>query len=321
MTAGLAAGVSRGLDPVDILKLACAAGTANVTRHGLGSASDDLIDTLAERVEIETRIGGVRMTDLPRIVMTNDDGIDSPGLLLFAKELATEYEVVVAAPATNMSGAGTGIGRFDPETGVELNTVEMDGFIAHTIAGPPGLAVMAAALGAFGRAPDLVVSGINAGINTGHSVIHSGTVGGALTARTFGTRGIAISLAPSDPWHWETAIAVGVSAVRWMLSNEGSPHVLNVNVPAVPIEQVAGTKWAELDEFGYFQIATTDSTDQATAIRNTDRNGGRRPRQRHRTVRRQLRHRDPVVEHRAGTASPRSSVGDLEPLTSCYVVR
>jgi 5'-nucleotidase len=202
------------------------------------------------------------MTDLPRILMTNDDGIDSAGLLLFARELAKEYDVVVAAPSTNMSGAGTSIGRFDPEKGVELNTVKMDGYTAHTIAGPPGLAVMAAALGAFGRVPDLVVSGINAGINTGHSVIHSGTVGGALTARTFGSRGIAISLAPSDPWQWETAVSVGVSAVRWMIANEGSPHVLNINVPAMPIEQVAGTRWAELDEFGYFQVATTDFTDK-----------------------------------------------------------
>jgi 5'-nucleotidase len=202
------------------------------------------------------------MTDLARIIMTNDDGIDSPGLLLFAKELAIEYDVVVAAPSANMSGAGTSIGRFDPETGVELSTVEMDGFTAHTIAGPPGLAVMAAALGAFGRVPDLVVSGINAGINTGHSVIHSGTVGAALTARTFGSRGIAISLAPSDPWQWETAVSVGVSAVRWMIANKGPPHVLNINVPAVPIEQVAGTKWAELDEFGYFQVASTDFTDK-----------------------------------------------------------
>jgi 5'-nucleotidase len=202
------------------------------------------------------------MTDLPRVIMTNDDGIDSPGLLLLAEELAAEFDVVVAAPATNMSGAGTGIGRFDPETGVALSTKEMDGFTAHTIAGPPGLAVMAAALGAFGRPPDLVVSGINAGINTGHSVIHSGTVGAALTARTFGSRGIAISLAPSDPWQWETAVVVGVSAVGWMIANGGSPHVLNVNVPAVPIEQVAGTKWAELDEFGYFQVASTDFTDQ-----------------------------------------------------------
>jgi 5'-nucleotidase len=202
------------------------------------------------------------MTDLPRIIMTNDDGIDSPGLIRLAGELAAEFDVVVAAPSTNMSGAGTSIGRFDPETGVELNTVEMDGFNAHTIAGPPGLAVMAAALGAFGRRPDLVVSGINAGINTGHSVIHSGTVGAALTARTFGSKGLAISLAPSDPWHWETAVSVGVSAVRWMITNQGPPHVLNINVPAVPIEQVAGTKWAELDEFGYFQVATTDFTDK-----------------------------------------------------------
>ncbi len=54
MTAGLAAGVSRGLDAVEMFKLGCAAGTANVTRHGLGSASEDLIETLAERVEIET---------------------------------------------------------------------------------------------------------------------------------------------------------------------------------------------------------------------------------------------------------------------------
>ncbi len=54
MTAGLAAGLSRGLDAVEILKLGCAAGAANVTRHGLGSASEDLIETLVERVEIET---------------------------------------------------------------------------------------------------------------------------------------------------------------------------------------------------------------------------------------------------------------------------
>ena len=202
------------------------------------------------------------MAGSPRIVMTNDDGIESPGLLLLAKELAAEFEVVVAAPATNMSGAGTGIGRFDPQTGVELSTKDMDGFVAHTISGPPGLAVMAAALGAFGRPPDLVVSGINAGINTGHSVIHSGTVGAALTARTFGGRGIALSLAPSDPWQWETAVTSALSAVRWMAANAGSPHVLNVNIPAVPIDQVAGTRWAELDEFGYFQVATTDVTDQ-----------------------------------------------------------
>ena len=154
------------------------------------------------------------MSDLPRVIVTNDDGIDSPGLRMLAAGLADEFDVVVAAPATDMSGSGTGIGGFDPVKGVDMTTVDMGGITAYTIAGPPGLAVMAAALGAFGRFPDLVVSGINAGMNTGHSIIHSGTVGAALTARTFRSRGIAISLAQSDPWQWDTAVEVGVSAAR-----------------------------------------------------------------------------------------------------------
>jgi 5'-nucleotidase len=138
----------------------------------------------------------------------------------------------------------------------------MNGITAYTIAGPPGLAVMAAALGAFGRLPDLVISGINAGMNTGHSIIHSGTVGAALTARTFRSRGLAVSLAQSDPWLWDTAVAVAVSAVRWMLERSGGPHVLNINVPAVAIEDVEGIHWADLDDFGYFRVANADVTDR-----------------------------------------------------------
>jgi 5'-nucleotidase len=157
-----------------------------------------------------------------------------------------------------MSGSGTGIGGFDPVKGVDLTTVDMGGITAYTIAGPPGLAVMAAALGAFGRFPDLVVSGINAGMNTGHSIIHSGTVGAALTARTFRSRGIAISLAQSDPWQWDTAVEVGVSAARWLIGRTGSPYVLNVNVPGVPLSEVNGIHWADLDEFGYFRVANAD---------------------------------------------------------------
>lgn len=202
------------------------------------------------------------MTELPRLIVTNDDGIDSPGLRKLAAGLAESYDLVVAAPASDMSGSGTGIGGFDPVSGVALEAVEMDGITAYTIAGPPGLAVMAAALGAFGRLPDLVISGINAGMNTGHSIIHSGTVGAALTARTFRSRGLAVSLAQSDPWQWDTAVAVGVSAARWMLERSGGPHVLNINVPAVPIDDVEGIHWADLDEFGYFRVANADVTDR-----------------------------------------------------------
>ncbi len=203
------------------------------------------------------------MTDLPRVVVTNDDGIDSPGLGKLAIKLAEDFDVVVAAPATDMSGSGTGIGGFDPVKGVDLTKAEMDGgFPAYTIAGPPGLAVMAAALGAFGRFPDLVVSGVNAGMNTGHSIIHSGTVGAALTARTFRSRGIAVSVAQSDPWQWETAVEVGHSAARWILGRSHGPYVLNINVPGVPVGEINGIHWADLDDFGYFRVANADVVDR-----------------------------------------------------------
>jgi 5'-nucleotidase len=188
------------------------------------------------------------------ILVTNDDGIESPGIRKLALALAQEFEVVVAAPSTDRSGSGTGIGRFDPKVGVELNRADFEGVTAYTVDGPPGLAVLASSLGAFGPKPDLVVSGINAGMNTGHSIVHSGTVGAVLTARTFKTRGLAVSLAQSEPWQWDTAVPVAISATRWILSREVS-EVLNVNVPARPLDEVAGIHWADLDEFGYFRVA------------------------------------------------------------------
>lgn len=203
------------------------------------------------------------MTDDPRILVTNDDGIDSPGLKSLARSLAEHFDVIVAAPKADMSGSGTGIGRFDVDAGVEMTPVSMDEVpTAYSIDGPPGLAVTAAALGAFGRLPDLVVSGINAGINTGHSIIHSGTVGAALTARTFKMKGLAVSLDQSDPWHWETATDFAAAAARWLVHRVEGPHVLNVNVPAVPLEDVAGTHWADLDEFGYIRVANANVEDR-----------------------------------------------------------
>lgn len=203
------------------------------------------------------------MTDDPRVLVTNDDGIDSPGLKALARVLSDQFEVIVAAPKSDMSGSGTGIGRFDVDTGVEMTPVSMEEApTAYSIDGPPGLAVTAAALGAFGRQPDLVVSGINAGINTGHSIIHSGTVGAALTARTFKMKGLAISLDQSDPWHWETATEFAPAAARWLVNRVEGPHILNMNVPAVPPGEVAGTHWADLDEFGYIRVANANVEDR-----------------------------------------------------------
>ncbi|MCA1735935.1 MAG: 5'/3'-nucleotidase SurE [Actinobacteria bacterium] len=194
----------------------------------------------------------------PRLLLTNDDGIQSPGIRLLAERLNPIYEVVVAAPARDMSGSGTGIGRFDAREGIDLTKAGWDGVEAYTIEGPPGLAVMAGALGAFGTKPDLVVSGINAGVNTGHSVLHSGTVGAVLTARTFGSHGLAISLSFSDPWQWATAAEVAVALAAWTLAQEQERIVINANVPGLAIDEIRGFKWAKLDEFGVFRVATAN---------------------------------------------------------------
>lgn len=198
------------------------------------------------------------MSHRPRLLLTNDDGIESRGIRDLAVALSHRYDIVVAAPARDMSGSGTGIGTFDRNVGVTMRREDLGKFDAYAVEGPPGLAVMAASLGAFGKTPDLVVSGINAGINTGHSIIHSGTVGAALTAGTFASRGLAVSLEESDPWHWETAVEVACAAARWMLSRKGEPSMLNVNVPALPLDDVKGVHWADLDAFGYFRVANTD---------------------------------------------------------------
>ena len=190
-----------------------------------------------------------------RVLVTNDDGVDSPGIARLAAALATEFAVTVAAPSEDWSGAGTSIGRFDADAGIPMRRIELAGQLAYAIDGPPGLAVLAAALGAFGDPFDVVVSGINAGINTGNSVIHSGTVGAALTARTFGAHGVAVSLVPSDPWHWDAAAEIGLAATRWLTSHDRRPTTLSLNVPDVPIEEVRGLRSAELTDVGYFRVA------------------------------------------------------------------
>jgi 5'-nucleotidase len=133
-----------------------------------------------------------------KVLVTNDDGIKSPGLHALAQALvATGRDVVVVAPDRDMSGSGAAIGHIHIDEAIGAEKVELPGLAgvpAYAIDGPPGLCVLTARLGGFGTPPDLVVSGINAGCNTGRAILHSGTVGGALTAANFGGRGLAVSI-------------------------------------------------------------------------------------------------------------------------------
>jgi 5'-nucleotidase len=244
------------------------------------SNPDGAADPPATRPILEVDRAGHRPHDLDaacRILLTNDDGIGSPGLRQLAAALAATAQVVVAAPAEDVSGAGTSIGRYDLDDPTRLRAVhDLDGIEAYAVDGPPGLAVMAAALGAFGPVPDLVVSGPNAGINTGTSIVHSGTVGAAITARTFGISGVAISLAEGEEWHWDTAVAVGRAAVRWVLGR-AEPTTLNVNVPGRPVDRIVGARWGEIDEFGHFHVAAADTDGGVLDLEVRDRTSGSDP--------------------------------------------
>src|SRR5687768_2604733 len=135
------------------------------------------------------------MTRQMRILVTNDDGIDSVGLHLLARAMHEHGDVVLVAPDREFSGAGAAVGAFhliQPE--VHRCTLDDVGE-AWTVSGPPALCVMFARLGAFGPPFDLVVSGVNPGANVGRAVYHSGTVGAALTARNGDISGVAVSQA------------------------------------------------------------------------------------------------------------------------------
>lgn len=186
--------------------------------------------------------------------MTNDDGIDSEGLHVLTRAMAAHGEITVVAPDAEYSGASAALGalhRIRPE--VHQTSIE-GAAAAWAVSGPPALCVMFSRLGAFGPPFDLVVSGINPGVNVGRSVYHSGTVGAALTARAGGISGVAVSQAvrgfgvEGQGWdemltgqQWDSAASVADAVVGALVASSiGAPVVVNVNVPNRPIGEIAG---------------------------------------------------------------------------------
>jgi 5'-nucleotidase len=206
----------------------------------------------------------MRQTRLVRLMVTNDDGIESEGIHVLVRVLhQAGHEVVVAAPDRDWSGAGASLGRLHPDDTIDVTRVEIPGcpaVPAYAVAGPPALTVLAARLGAFGAPPDYVVSGINAGLNTGRSILHSGTVGAALTGQNFGISGLAVSVAWGDEWYWETAARCALQVFDHLL-RAPARTVLNLNVPAVPFERLPGVRWARLAPFGAVRAAMADASE------------------------------------------------------------
>lgn len=197
-----------------------------------------------------------------RILVTNDDGIEAPGIVpLAAVAVDAGHDVVVAAPLLDLSGIGAAIWRMHADRSLHPEAVELRGLPGvpcFAVDGPPALAVLNATRGELGEPPELVLSGINPGMNTGASVLHSGTVGAALTAANAGLSALAVSLQSGDQYPWDTAAALAGFALGWLL-DQPATTVLNLNVPNLPLEQVKGVRRARLAPFGTVRAAIAES--------------------------------------------------------------
>ncbi|HKY15913.1 MAG TPA: 5'/3'-nucleotidase SurE [Microthrixaceae bacterium] len=189
-----------------------------------------------------------------RVLVTNDDGVSSVGLHAVARRLAeVGHEVVVVAPADDASGSGTGLGLLHAGSSIVSDRVELPGLgdiEVHAMAAPPAMCVLAASSGLLGEPPDAVVSGVNLGPNLGRAVLHSGTVGAALTAHLAGLPGVAVSaVRPND----ETLVAAAELAERVLaLHDEWQGLVVNLNVPSEPKPAL---RCARLAEHGAIRLA------------------------------------------------------------------
>ncbi|GEM87118.1 5'/3'-nucleotidase SurE [Meiothermus granaticius] len=176
------------------------------------------------------------------ILVSNDDGIFSPGIKALALALRALGEVSVVAPDVEQSGVGHSITFRRPLRFKHTASAGFGEIPAYRVDGTPADCVV---LGSqiLGR-PDLVVSGINIGVNMGLDLTHSGTVAAAIEGASIGVPSIAFSLdASSDELQFEEAAKHALPIARWVLEHGLPPQtLLNVNFPNRPPQGVRLTR-------------------------------------------------------------------------------
>jgi 5'-nucleotidase len=170
-----------------------------------------------------------------RILLSNDDGYQAPGLRTLHRVMAGVADVVVVAPDRDRSGASNSLTLEQPIRATEAEP----GFIR--VEGTPTDCVHLAITGLLSEEPDMVVSGINAGANMGDDVLYSGTVAAATEGRFLGYPAMAVSLASYTPRYFETAAQIAVELVQHLCAVPlSADSILNVNVPDLPYDELQG---------------------------------------------------------------------------------
>jgi 5'-nucleotidase len=176
-----------------------------------------------------------------RILLTNDDGIYAPGLMALYQELKTDFEVSVVAPESEMSAVGHAITLTSP---LRVRAVRRNGdFFGFGVTGTPADCVKIAVQELMGSVPDMILSGINLGANVGVNVLYSGTVSAATEGAFLGIRSAAMSLDTRQSPDFRFAARFSREIIRFIVqAGLRERTALNVNIPALPIEQIAGVR-------------------------------------------------------------------------------
>lgn len=183
------------------------------------------------------------------ILITNDDGVYSPGIQMLAKRLRELDSVAIVAPDRERSAAAHSMTLHRPLLIEEIK----EG--VYSVNGTPTDCVNIAVKGLLKETPRLVVSGINKGPNLGDDVTYSGTVAGAIEARLLGIPSFAISLAARENFRFAEASEVGLSIAAQIFEHGMSEDtLLNVNVPNLPLSEMAGTALTRLGKRIYHQM-------------------------------------------------------------------
>ena len=201
------------------------------------------------------------MSEQRHILVTNDDGIDAPGLWKLAEAMAEIGRVLVVAPAAEASGSGTMV-TYRRDLGIEEVPGRLPGVKAYSVDGTPADCVLAGWRQLKQGWISLLVAGINPGANLGLDFYLSGTCGAALMGAFRNITSIALSQAIEesadgsvDP-HWDTSQAVArllAGAIERDELPEGA--FLNVNVPPLPVDKLAGVAITRIAPGGYVHLA------------------------------------------------------------------
>lgn len=177
-----------------------------------------------------------------KILLSNDDGYQAPGLVALHEALRDLGEVAVVAPEHNNSAKSNALTLHAPLY------VHMAGNGFRYVNGTPADCVHIALTGLLGWRPDLVVSGINNGANMGDDTIYSGTVGAAMEGYLFGVPAIAFSQTEKGWAHLDAAAAKARDLVRQLIARglEGPPWLLNVNIPNRPYDALGAFRVCRL---------------------------------------------------------------------------